>query len=180
MEERDYRVCERMPRGEVDDLRPFYREPREEALGMNPEIELRWLRSPDDLTAPFALRIRVFCDEQGYAPGDGTGWNGRYGLAFAAVGRRNAGGNRAAVLAQRGGRLYGNRPFGGGSGVARPRLRQHTGEGNGKRAERMGASTLLLDAQTRAIGFYEKLGYAVCGEEHMDGHVPHKMMKKRL
>ena len=49
-----------------------------------------------------------------------------------------------------------------------------------KRAERMGASTLLLDAQTRAIGFYEKLGYAVCGEEHMDGHVPHKMMKKRL
>ena len=49
-----------------------------------------------------------------------------------------------------------------------------------KRAERMGASTLLLDAQTRAIGFYEKMGYAVCGEEHMDGHVPHKMMKKRL
>lgn len=35
-------------------------------------------------------------------------------------------------------------------------------------------------AQTRAIGFYERLGYAVCGEEHMDGHVPHKMMNKRL
>ena len=132
---------------------------------MNPEIELRWLRSPDDLTAPFALRIRVFCDEQGYA------------LLL-------ADGTPAGT-----GRLYWRSAEEGCMGIGRLAVDQvWRGHGFGsilvkemeKRAERMGASTLLLDAQTRAIGFYEKLGYAVCGEEHMDGHVPHKMMKKRL
>ena len=147
---------------------------------MNPEIELRWLRSPDDLTAPFALRIRVFCDEQGYAREmelDGTDDTAWHLLLL-------ADGTPAGT-----GRLYWRSAEEGWMGIGRLSVDQEwRGYGFGsilvkemeKRAERMGASTLLLDAQTRAIGFYEKLGYAVCGEEHMDGHVPHKMMKKRL
>ena len=47
-------------------------------------------------------------------------------------------------------------------------------------AAELGASVSQLDAQTRARGFYEKQGYRVCGEEHMDGHVPHVMMEKKL
>lgn len=50
----------------------------------------------------------------------------------------------------------------------------------GRKAAELGASVSQLDAQTRARGFYEKQGYRVCGEEHMDGHVPHVMMEKKL
>lgn len=38
----------------------------------------------------------------------------------------------------------------------------------------------LLDAQCQAVGFYASAGYQVCGEEHLDEHVPHLLMKKRL
>lgn len=44
----------------------------------------------------------------------------------------------------------------------------------------LGAKEIKLDAQVRVKGFYEKLGFTVCGEEHMDGHVPHIYMNKRL
>lgn len=39
---------------------------------------------------------------------------------------------------------------------------------------------VYLDAQCRASGFYEKQGYVICGEQHLDEHVPHVLMKKRL
>lgn len=38
----------------------------------------------------------------------------------------------------------------------------------------------VLDAQCRACAFYESYGYAVCGKEHMDEHVPHVQMEKLL
>jgi predicted GNAT family N-acyltransferase len=41
-------------------------------------------------------------------------------------------------------------------------------------------STLKLNAQTSAIPFYEKLGYAIVSEEFMDAGIPHKTMKKTL
>ena len=37
-----------------------------------------------------------------------------------------------------------------------------------RKAVSLGASLSQLDAQKRACGFYEKQGYRVCGEEHMD------------
>lgn len=33
-----------------------------------------------------------------------------------------------------------------------------------------------LGAQTRAISFYEKFGFAAFGDEYIDGGIPHKMM----
>lgn len=39
---------------------------------------------------------------------------------------------------------------------------------------------IYLDAQCRVVPFYEKLGYVICGEEHMDEHVPHVQMSKEL
>ncbi len=36
---------------------------------------------------------------------------------------------------------------------------------------------VMLDSQTHAIGFYSKFGFQVCGEEHMDCNIPHKMME---
>lgn len=44
----------------------------------------------------------------------------------------------------------------------------------------LGAKEIHLDAQTRVIPFYEKLGYCVCGEEHLDEFCPHREMKKQI
>lgn len=38
--------------------------------------------------------------------------------------------------------------------------------------------TIYLSAQLQAKGFYEKLGYLAYGDEYMDEHCPHIMMKK--
>ncbi len=37
----------------------------------------------------------------------------------------------------------------------------------------------LLDAQSRALQFYARLGYEAYGEEFMDAGIPHRHMKKR-
>ena len=44
---------------------------RRKGLGSNMEIRqlsAQWLAGDEDLSQPFAIRLRVFCDEQGYAP----------------------------------------------------------------------------------------------------------------
>ncbi len=147
---------------------------------MQPETKLRWLQAPDDLTLPFAVRIHVFCDEQGYAREvelDEMDNTARHLLLL-------ADGVPAGT-----GRLYWRNTEEGTMGIGRLAVEKAwRGYGFGrllveemeKQAKDLGAAAVLLDAQTRAIGFYEKLGYTVCGEEHMDGHVPHKMMKKWL
>ena len=147
---------------------------------MKPKTELCWLRKPDDLTLPFTIRIHVFCDEQGYAQEleldqtDDVSWH----LLLLANG-----------FPAGTGRLYWRDSHQGIMGIGRlageKEWRQH-GFGRilvkemERKAAVLGAKMVLLDAQIRAIGFYEKLGYAVCGEEHMDGHVPHKLMNKSI
>ncbi|MEG0329678.1 MAG: GNAT family N-acetyltransferase [Longicatena sp.] len=42
------------------------------------------------------------------------------------------------------------------------------------------AKVISLDAQCQAIHFYEKKGYVIYGEEHMDEHVPHVCMRKKI
>lgn len=39
---------------------------------------------------------------------------------------------------------------------------------------------IYLDAQCRVVPFYQKHGYQICGEEHMDEHVPHLQMVQQL
>ena len=43
-------------------------------------------------------------------------------------------------------------------------------------ARAMGADKITVDSQLHAIPFYEKFGFKVYGEEHLDGHVPHRYM----
>lgn len=45
---------------------------------------------------------------------------------------------------------------------------------------RLGGKRLVLGAQQRAAGFYEKCGYRVCGAEYMDEFCPHVEMGKDL
>lgn len=43
-----------------------------------------------------------------------------------------------------------------------------------------GFHRIVLGAQNTAIGFYEKLGYQVEGDEFLDADIPHHMMEKTL
>ncbi|MEO8961364.1 MAG: GNAT family N-acetyltransferase [Ginsengibacter sp.] len=43
-----------------------------------------------------------------------------------------------------------------------------------------GFKTLIMHARKTAIGFYEKLGYSVTGNEFIEVSIPHFIMEKRL
>ncbi|MET3698315.1 predicted GNAT family N-acyltransferase [Bacillus oleivorans] len=47
-------------------------------------------------------------------------------------------------------------------------------------AKEQGITALKLNAQTHAIPFYESLGYNVDSDEFMDAGIPHKTMKKYI
>lgn len=47
-------------------------------------------------------------------------------------------------------------------------------------ARKKGYSKVILHAQTRAIPFYEKLGFTVTSGEFMDAGIPHRVMEKPL
>ncbi len=49
-----------------------------------------------------------------------------------------------------------------------------------KMAVSLGASRIILGAQTRVQGFYETLGYRVCGDEYYEEYCPHVPMEKLL
>ncbi len=47
-------------------------------------------------------------------------------------------------------------------------------------ARRQGFTEAVLDSQTYAIPFYERLGFAAEGEEFDDAGIPHYLMRRRL
>lgn len=47
-------------------------------------------------------------------------------------------------------------------------------------AKEIGIQTLKLNAQSYAIPFYEKLGFAVTSPEFMDADIPHRAMEKSI
>ncbi len=47
-------------------------------------------------------------------------------------------------------------------------------------ARKAGFNKIFLHARKTAIGFYERLGYSVMGEEFEEVSIPHFMMKKEL
>jgi len=49
-----------------------------------------------------------------------------------------------------------------------------------RRTERTGHSRVRLGAQTHALDFYRKLGFAVFGDEYMDAGIPHFDMEMAL
>ncbi|WP_067973525.1 GNAT family N-acetyltransferase [Nocardiopsis trehalosi] len=48
------------------------------------------------------------------------------------------------------------------------------------RARERGLAAVELHAQTHALGFYEKLGYAAYGAEFLDAGIPHLHMRRPL
>ena len=155
-------------------LKTFFASRREPPAMMKPEFKIKTATWPDDMAALKAIRFEVFVEEQ-KVPADeeidahdplslhAIAWsNGR----AAACGRLLPDGHvgRMAVL----------KPF-RGFGVGGLVL-QHLIE----RARQRGDREVVLSAQTHAIGFYEKFGFAVEGSVYLDCNIPHRDMRKIL
>jgi len=128
-----------------------------------------------DLDACFAIRREVFVREQKFAPGEEFDEKDAVAVHMLASERGEPVGTarvfveegrigRIAVLARARGRGLGAAIVRAGMDV----LREH------------GVQHCVLDAQVRAIGFYEGLGFVAEGEEHDDGGVPHRRMVRPL
>ena len=49
-----------------------------------------------------------------------------------------------------------------------------------KHAKKEGLEKIVLNSQSYAIPFYEKLGYVITSPEFMDADIPHRAMEKKL
>lgn len=47
-------------------------------------------------------------------------------------------------------------------------------------AKKLPVDEVVLNAQSYAVPFYEKLGYSVISDEFLDAGIPHRKMKKKL
>lgn len=47
-------------------------------------------------------------------------------------------------------------------------------------AQQTGITKIILNAQSYAVPFYEKLGYVVTSPEFMDADIPHRAMEKHI
>ncbi|HBL41151.1 MAG TPA: hypothetical protein DDY98_06120, partial [Ruminococcaceae bacterium] len=138
----------------------------------------QWIYGEAGYQKALPLRLEVFCEEQNY-PRDlesdefeQVSWH----LVVEEKGERIATG-----------RIYeqekGEWKFGRiavkkshrGSGIGAEVIRAMI-----KKAKSLGARELYVSSQSYAVGFYEKLGFAVCGQEFMDENLPHVPMCRSL
>lgn len=121
----------------------------------------------------YDLRRTVFMAEQGVSPADE--WDGLEEDCHHFLARDGAVPVATARL----------RPMGATAKVQRVAVaKTHRGTGLGDRmmrhvldfARRQGFETVTLEAQTGAIGFYERLGFAAEGPEFFDAGIAHRRM----
>lgn len=150
--------------------------------------EVRLVTTDRERAAAYAVRHDVFVVEQG-VPGD-LELDERDPDAdhfLAAVGTDVLGAGRLVVEPPG---FAGTDPSLGPVGhLGRLAVRAHSrGTGLGarlvraieERAAGRGLTVLVLGAQTQAIGFYERLGYAAYGDVFDDAGLPHRWMQRRL
>lgn len=124
-----------------------------------------------DLDACFALRREVFMREQGFSRAEE--FDGKDGAAIHLLATERGepvGTARVFVDEGRIGRicvLQRARGTGLGAKIVRAGM---------ELLRERGATLAVLDAQTRAMGFYETLGFTAEGPEFDDGGVPHRRM----
>ena len=129
-----------------------------------------------DLTACHGLRREVFIEEQGIAEPDE--WDDLDDQAVHLLATLDGVPVGTARLLTDGtigkiGRVCvvkGQR--GGGLGAALIRA------GTKRLSDMPGIETIRLGAQEHAIGFYEKLGFSVCGPVYDDARIPHRDMER--
>ncbi len=139
-------------------------------------VKMIWIGPGEDYSLAKQVREHVFIEEQGFSPDlefDRTdplcrhlvlvGENG----APVATGRLIDEGDGCFSL----GRIAVEKPLrgtGAGKALVKEMIRM---------ASSLGATQCRLGAQDHAVGFYEKMGFSVCGPVYMDEHVPHYPMR---
>lgn len=137
---------------------------------------MRIIEPTDDLDACLALRHAVFVAEQGVPPEvERDALDDRAAHFLAWDGDRPVGTARVVITGDTGkiGRvcvLADQRGSGLGMDLIDACLAYLAAQADVTRA--------VLGAQTHALGFYEKLGFAAFGPEFQDGGLPHRMMEK--
>ncbi|WP_067830736.1 GNAT family N-acetyltransferase [Nocardia inohanensis] len=140
-------------------------------------IEVVTVATEQELKDAYAVRIKVFVDEQGVPPEleldeldeVADHFLGRIDGAPMGAGRMLVRDDvallgRLAVLKE---------TRGTGLGVALVRAIE-------ERARERGLAAVELHSQTHARGFYERLGYEAYGEIEMDAGIPHIWMRREL
>lgn len=140
-------------------------------------IEIRTVSTERELADAYAVRIRVFVDEQGVPPElELDEFDASADHFLARLDGRPVGAGRLIVRDEVGvlGRLAVLREA-RGTGLGAALVRAIEGRGRER-----GLPALELHAQTQAEGFYERLGYKAYGEIEMDAGIPHIWMRKSL
>ena len=143
----------------------------------HPAIEVRSVVTAAEREAAYAVRRRVFQEEQGVPAelefdGDDDGATHVIATADGAVvgtGRLVLHADHAKV-----GRMAVVRDW-RGSGAGRAILLALMAE-----ADRRGSARVVLHAQVHAIGFYERSGFRIVGEEFDEAGIPHRRMERTL
>lgn len=134
-------------------------------------------RAPEEMDAVFSLRHTVFMEEQQVDTENEKDSHEEESMHFLLrVGGKPAGAGRLRIVdgngkAERVCVLKDNRNSGSG------RLLMAAMESF---AAKKGLPAIILNAQSHAIGFYEKLGYSIISEEFIEAGIPHQTMKKDL
>lgn len=131
----------------------------------------------DDLDSCFALRRKVFMEEQGVT--EAEEFDGKDATAIHVLAHKgDSPAGCARVL-----------PFGTTARIGRVCvLPEYRGKAVGialietchDAARATGATRVILGAQTRALSFYERLGYASYGDVFDDAGIAHLMMERGL
>lgn len=131
-----------------------------------------------DIAACRALRRTVFIEEQGVSEADEVDDLDDVAIHLLAVANGAPVGTARLLLMGRVGKI--GRvcvlPEARGTGLGAALIRAALEE----LRRQPGVSEAYLGAQVHAVGFYEKLGFAVEGEEFIDAEVPHRHMRRAL
>jgi predicted GNAT family N-acyltransferase len=134
-------------------------------------------KTPDEREACFAVRQAVFVEEQKVPPEYEYDEYDKTALHFLALHGKKPVGTARVVFKDDGktakiGRvavLKSARGLGIGAAI----MRAIEADSDARKADKF-----LLESQTHAIPFYERLGYTAYGDEYLDCDIPHRFMSK--
>ncbi|WP_318204036.1 GNAT family N-acetyltransferase [Streptomyces sp. SCL15-4] len=157
-------------------------------MGVSPRYTVRVAEDPVDREACFAVRKEVFVAEQGVA--EDIEYDAYDVVAVHVLAVREDGlplgtgrllhGDAAAA------KTGGDASVGSLGRLAVTRAARGLGVGAAlvraieEAARARGLTAVDLHAQTQALGFYERLGYAAYGPEFPDAGIPHRAMRRSL
>ena len=129
-----------------------------------------WIKN-GDITKALQIRFEVFCDEQGYSHEQEVDELDKSSLHLVCL-------NDDIPIAA--GRIVKDTEY--KAHIGRICVKKNMrGTGLGRelveklidKCKELHFKEIVVGAQVRAMGFYEKLGFIPYGEQYMDGHVPH-------